>query len=318
MPIEQFIIFFLLLITGFFCKKYGVLTDAAVNAVNKFIIIVGYPSLILARITALDMDHGIFINFLLALFINIGLLLAFGAYARVYCRGERFPDEDKPVVEFAIMSPNNGFMGFPVALAFFGDLGLLYMIGANVALNTVFFTYGVKLLNRGREVPKEPAPKRIKKLLLMFAHPKLSAAFVGIILCYNYIKLPDAAMGFLNTVGSIAPPLAMIAIGTMLAGGFGLHSFRKRIVMEPVINNLIVMPVIAAAIIWFLPLDPLLKTIIIVSSTMPVATMVPIFSEQYGRNKGLAGEIIVIATLFSMVTIPFTIWIISNSALHLM
>jgi len=315
MPVEQFIIFFMLLITGFFCRKYGVFTDAAINAINKFIIFVGYPCLILGRTAALDMDHGIFINFLLSLFINIGLLLLFGAYARIYCRGGRFPEDDKPVIEFAIMSPNNGFMGFPVALAFFGDLGLLYMIGANIALNTVFFTYGVTLLNRGREIQSESVPKKLKRFLLMFAHPRLCAAFVGIVLCYNRIALPGFAMDYLNIVGSIAPALAMISIGTMLAGGFGLHSFRKRVVMEPVLNNLFVMPVIAFAIMWFLPLDPLVKTVLIVSSAMPVAAIVPIFAEQYGRNKGLAGETIVVATLFSMVTIPLAIWILSNLGL---
>jgi len=311
MPVEQFIIFFLLLITGFFCKKYGIFSDPAINAINKFVIIVGYPCLILGRTTALEMGPAIFTNFLLALFLNIGLLLLAGFYAWVYCRGKRFPEEDKPVAEFAIMSSNNGFMGFPVALAFFGDLGLLYMIGANIALNTVFFTYGVKTLNRGVKVPAESRLKKLLKLLLMFAHPKLSAAFVGIILCYNHVKLPDFSMEFLNTVGSIAPPLAMISIGTMLASGFGVHSFKKRPVMEVVLNNLFVVPVMAAVVVWFLPIDPLLKTIIIVSHTMPVAAMVPIFTEQHGRKTGFAGETVVVATIFSMVTIPVAIWALS-------
>ena len=310
MPIEQFVIFFMLLLTGFLCKKYGVLTDVAVNALNKFVIIVGYPCLILGRTAALEMGQGIFINFLLALFINIGFMLLVSFYAWIYCRGKRFPEEDKPVAEFAILASNNGFMGFPIALAFFGDIGLLYMVGANIALNTVFFTYGVKLLNRGREIPSESALKKLLNFLLMVAHPKLSAAFIGLILCYNHVVLPGFTMEFLNTVGSIAPPLAMISIGTMLAGGFGLHSFKKRIVMEPVLNNLIVVPVIAALVIWFLPIDPLVKTILIVSNTMPVATMVPIFTEQYGLNKGYAVETIVVATLFSMVTIPFAIWLL--------
>ena len=311
MPIVQFVIFFLLLITGFFCKKYNVLTDAAVNALNKFIILVGYPCLILGRTAALNIDHGIFINFLLSLFINIGLIFVFALYAWICCRGKRFPVEDKPVAEFAIMSSNNGFMGFPIALAFYGDLGLLYMIGTNIALNTVFFTYGVRLLGRGNEIPSEPFSKKLLKFLLMLAHPKLSAAFVGIILCYNYVVLPDIVMEYLHTVGSIAPPLAMISIGTMLAGGFGISTFKKRTVMEPAIHNLFVAPAISAAIVWFLPIDPLLKTVIIVSNAMPVATMVPIFTEQYGLNKGYAVETIVITTLFSMISIPLVIWTLS-------
>jgi len=315
MPIEQFIIFFLLLLTGYFCKKYGIFNDAAINAINKFIVVIGYPCLILGRTVTLEMEHSIFINFLISLFLNVGLLLAFGAYARLYCRGKRFPDADKRVTEFAIMSPNNGFMGFPVAYTIFGSLGLLYMIGANIALNVVFFTYGIALFDRGRNVSGETVGKKFLKGLKTFAHPGIIAAFAGIVICYNRIQLPEIASGYLDLVGAVTIPVAMISIGTMLAGGFGLKSFKKSLVMDPVLNKLFVVPVITVIIIWFIPLDPLVKTIIIVSNAMPVATMVPIFSEQYGHNKSYASEMVVISTLFSMITIPVAVWILPNLGL---
>jgi len=311
MPINQFIIFFLLLLTGFFCKKYGLFTDSAVSAINLFIVNISYPCLILTRTVALDMDHRIFANFIIALFINLGLLLVFGGYARLYCRGGRFPDDNKPVAEFAMLAPNNGFMGFPVALTFFGDFGLLYMVACNISLNIFFFTYGIALVKRGRGIPGEPIRKKIVKMLLMFVHPKVSAAILGIILCYNHVVLPGIASDYLSGVGGVATPMAMISIGTMLAGSFGIRSFKSRIVMEPVLNKLFVMPVIAALIVWFLPLDPLVKTILIISNTLPVATTVPILCETYLRNKGLAGEILVITTLLSIATTPFAIWLLS-------
>jgi len=311
MPFEQFIIFFLLLITGFFCKKYNVFSDSAVSGINTFIIYIGYPCLILVRTTALDMDHRIFINFLFAFFINLGLLLLFGTYGRFYCRGKRFHDDDKPVAELALMSSNNGFIGFPVAVSFFGDLGLFYMVACNIALNTTFFTYGVSVMRRGR-ASNESFKKKAAGFFLMLASPKVSVAIAGIILCYNHITLPEIANDFCSIVGSIATPMAMISIGTMLAGNFGPRSFKKHAVMEPVLNRLFIVPLASAAIVWFLPLDPLVKTIIIVSNALPVATMVAILSEQYNQNKGLAGETIVISTLFSMVTVPLVIWLLTN------
>ena len=146
----------------------------------------------------------------------------------------------------------------------------------------------------------------------MLASPKVSVAIAGIILCYNHITLPQIANDFCSIVGSIATPMAMISIGTMLAGNFGPRSFKKHAVMEPVLNRLFIVPLASAAIVWFLPLDPLVKTIIIVSNALPVATMVAILSEQYNQNKGLAGETIVISTLFSMVTVPLVIWLLTN------
>jgi len=310
-PISQFAVFFLLLLTGFFCKKYGLFTDSAVSAINMFIINISYPCLILTRTVALDMDHQIFANFMLAFSINFGLLLLFGVYSWLYCRGGRFPGEDKPVAEFSMAAPNNGFMGFPVALTFFGDFGLLYMVACNISLNIYFFTYGVMLLKRGRGVPGEPILKKVLGMLKMLAHPKISAAVLGIILCYNNVVLPGIATDYLSGVGGIASPLAMISIGTMLAGNFGIHSFKRRVVMEPVANKLFAMPLISAAVVWFLPLDPLVKVILIIANTLPTATTVPILCDNYARNKGLSGEILVITTLLSIATVPFAVWILN-------
>jgi len=308
MPFDQFIIFFLFLLTGFLCKKYGVFTDSAVNGINTFVVNIAFPCLILERTLALDMNHSIFINFLLALFITLGVFVVFGFYARFVCRGKAYPDEDKPVSELAVFFPNNGFIGLPVAQLFYGGVGLLYMVGCNIALNTTCFTYGLTRLRRGTDTETVPFGKRVLKLLLFVIHPKICAAVLGIILCYNHISLPAFADGFLTTVGAVATPMAMISVGTLLAGTFGLRSFKKRVVMEPALNKILLIPVISAAIVWFLPIDPLVKTIIVVSNTMPIATMVPILSEQYGKNKGLAGETLVVSTIFSMATIPLFIW----------
>ncbi len=139
-------------------------TDAAVNAINRFVILIGYPCLILVRTTALDMNDRVFTNFMVVFAINLGVTLALGLYMRLYCRGARFPEADKPVAEMTGFSPNNGFMGFPVAITFFGDIGLLYMVACNIAFNTVSFTYGISIMKRGRGLPGESIIKKILNL----------------------------------------------------------------------------------------------------------------------------------------------------------
>lgn len=310
MQYEQFIIFFLLLLTGFACKKIGIISDEMVSGVNKFIILVAYPCLILARTISLEMGQTIFNNFILTILINLGLLLLFGGISFLLYRARRYKSEDVPISEFATMSPNNGFMGFPIAVTFFGDIGLLYMVASNIALNTMFFTYGIGLMNRGRTKPKESIQKKIVRYISLVINPKVSCAIVGVILCYNHIMLPDLAMNYLELVGGVATPLAMISIGTMLASGFGPKTFTKLHVMEPMLYKLFLVPAITLIIVYFLPIDPMVKTILIVGNAMPVATTVPILSEQYGRNKSYAGEILVVSTIFSMITAPLWIaWI---------
>jgi predicted permease len=312
---QQFLIFFLLLSTGFFCKKYKILNDATTTGVNRFIIMVAYPCLIMARTSSLEMDHRIFANFLFTGVLTVGLLLVFAAFGYFYCRVRKFPAEDAPIAEFSIMSPNNGFMGFPIAFAFFGDMGLLYMVASNVALNTMFFTYGISLMRRGSDKRPESLVKKIVGFLSLLVNPKVSAAIVGIFLCYNHLQLPGLAMTYLESVGAVATPLAMVSIGTMLAEGFGLHVLKDRLIMEPALMKLFAVPLICVAIVCFLPLDPLVKTILIVGNALPTATTVPILAEQYKRNRGLAGSILVVSTIFSMATIPVAVWLLDLAGL---
>jgi len=312
MLIDQFIVLFALLLTGFLCKRFSVFSDSAVNGINTFVIYIGYPCLILVKTASMDMNHSVFLNFLFVLFISIGLFLLFGVYARLYFRGRRFSGDDRSTLELATFLPNNGFIGFPVAITFFGNAGLLFMVASNVAMNFTTFTYGLTILKRGRETTPDSLRKTFLTVLRRLASPNISAAIAGIILCYNGIKLPGAATGFLDTVGNIATPMAMIAIGTMLVGSFGPHTFKKRAVMEPMLNKLFVMPLVTAVIVWFLPLVPLAKTIMIVANALPTAAVTAVLCEQYKRDKALASETVVISTLISMVTIPLAIWVLGN------
>ena len=310
MQFDQFIIFFLLILTGFLCKKFKVFTDPVVNGINTFVVYISFPCLILGRISMLEMDHTVFLNFLLAIFISLGLYFVFAGYARLFFKGKRFNTTDRPAMELAAIIPNNAFMGFPIGIIYFGNIGFLNMLANNIASNIFIFSYGVSVLNRGSEKTNHPISKKNTKFFRIFINPNICAAIAGIIICYNQIRLPDAAAGFLDTVGAVATPMAMISVGTMLAGSFGLHTFTKRAVLEPMLNKLFILPLLTAAIVWFLPLAPIVKTILILVNLLPTGTVIPVLCEQYGRDKETASEILVISTLLSMVTIPLAIWVL--------
>ncbi|MCL2493223.1 MAG: AEC family transporter [Clostridiales bacterium] len=311
----EFVIFFLLLATGYCCKRFGIFGDAAINNINRFIILIAYPALILVRTSSLDMTHRIFLNFLLMIALSVALLLVYAGYAYVYAKKRRFPSEEAPAAELAMICPNNGFMGFPIADTFFGDMGLLYMVASNVALNTFFFTYGVTALMRGRGEAGEPFLRKLKNIALLVVNPKVSAAIVGIVFCVNHIVIPDFLEQFLQQVGNCATPLAMISIGTIIAGGFGAASLKNSVLVEAVIGKVLIIPLFTFAIVWFLPIDPMVKLILIVASTLPTATTIPILGEQYRRGKELAGTILVVSTLISMGTIPLGIWLLGLTGL---
>ncbi|MDR1572181.1 MAG: AEC family transporter [Clostridiales Family XIII bacterium] len=306
---KQLALLFFLMATGFLCKRLKIIDDSMLKGLNRFIISVAYPCLILNRTSLLEMEGGIFANFLLSFALCLGLLMLFAAYGFIYAKRRGFPADDAPVVEFSIISPNNGFLGFPVAVAFFGDIGLLYMIACNLALNTMFFSYGIGLMRRGLGMEKRPLRARLASIALLVINPKISATIVGVLICYFDIELPDLLSSYLSAVGTIATPMAMVFIGSTLADSSFGKLIRNGLVLETALNKLIAAPIIAFLVVGFLPISPLVKSILIVSNALPVATTVPMLSELYDRNKGLASEALLLSTLFAIGTIPCAIWL---------
>lgn len=304
---EQFALLFALILTGYICRKRKIIDEGMNRGMNKFIITVAYPCLILNRMGNLEMPQGAFFNFIVVTAASLLIFFLLGGYAFLYVKARKYDSEDAPVAEFAILAPNNGFIGFPVAYTFFGDLGLLYMIACNLSLNIVFFSYGIKLMKRGRELPNKSFITKVIELAALLINPKITAAFLGLLLCNFQIELPELVNSYLSMTGSIATPMAMVFIGSTLAGCTVMSALKNRFVMEAALGKLIAAPIITYLAICMLPLEPLVKAILILCNAIPAATTVPIFSEQYDRNKDMASEILLITTGASMITLPIAI-----------
>lgn len=307
---DQFIIFFALLMTGYLCRKTNIIDDGMNKSINSFIIYVAYPSLILGRIGSLEMAEGIFSNFMITLGIYTALFVVYGLYALGYVSLRKFPKEKRAVGEFAMISPNNGFMGFPIAFAFFGEIGLLYMIACNLALNLMFFSYGIHLMTRDEEGYTMGFKDVMKSLVKLILNPNIVAAVVGLIICGNNIIMPATVVTYLGLVGGVATPMAMIYIGSTLTGSNIFKIIKNKIIIEIVVNKLFIIPALTLLILFFLPMDPLIKIICVLSSAFPCATTVPIFADLYNNKKSVASESLFLSTIISLVSLPLIITVL--------
>ncbi|MGI6730730.1 MAG: AEC family transporter [Anaerovoracaceae bacterium] len=309
---EQFILFFALLLTGYLCKKGDIIDDGMNRSINRFIINIAYPCLIVYRIGSLEMTKGVFINFMIALFVSTMLMAIYSVYAYWYVRLRKFPKVDLSVSEFSIISPNNGFMGFPFALAFLGEYGLLYMIACNLALNIMFFSYGIHLMTREKRTKQLTIKGVVVSIIKLLINPKISAAYVGLAICISGIQIPWVITEYLRLIGGVATPMAMIFIGSTLVGSSIFAIVKSLMKVEIVISKLLILPAVTLAIVYFLPIEPMVKSICILSCAMPVATTVPIFAERFSKNQGLASEVLFLSTIASLVTIPLFLAVISK------
>lgn len=304
----RFLVIFALIFTGYVLAKKKIFGDEATFAINKFIVYFACPCMIVQKISVLDMDGETFKDFIIMLILSVGLMCAGYLLCYIYAKGRRFPEEFSNVAELSMNSPNNGFMGFPIALLFFGDIGLLFMLAHNAALNLYFFSLGAAVMRRNK---REDGRKSLAQLVMfaakMITNPNILATLAGLIICGLNLKLPEAIQEYLSYVGGITIPMALIYIGISLVKSKFGDIVRNIRVIECSVIKLVLIPAFSALIVAFLPVSGIIKAISVLGAAFPTAALVPMLAQQEEQDSQFACEALFLSTVLSAVTIP--IWV---------
>lgn len=308
----KYFVLFAILFTGWFLRKINFIDDKMNHSINKLIVYFAYPCLIVHNIGSIDMSEKIIVSFLICFGISLVSFYIYGAIAFGYAKLRHFPKEESNTLEFAMTAPNNGFMGFPVALIFFGEIGMLMMIAHNAAMNFYIFTYGIKLVRRNQTGSRKATPKRFfKAALKLLMNPNIMALIFGFILRLMGGLLPEAVDEYLLYIGNISTPMAMIFIGSTLTGYRFKDIIKNRVIIETSLVKLIIIPLVTVPMVYFLPIDPIIKCAIILGTCFPTAATVSMLAEQEGQDPGPTSKALFLSTVASMVTVPVSVNIIT-------
>lgn len=211
----------------------------------------------------------------------------------------KVPAADRGVYQAALVLTNSGFMGFPLALAVFGERGLFLMIIANAVFTLYTYTAGILMLISGKE-EKLTLRMAVKSIISM---PVISS-IIGLLIFTFGIPLPSLLANFLDTVGGITIPLSMIIIGIQLAESKTKEVLTNKHIFETLILRLVIFPAILFAAFMWIPVNTFVLCIVIFAMAMPTAAITPVLSEIYGANAKLAAQVVFVTTMFSLITIP--------------
>lgn len=304
---SQLFILFAIIFSGLFMRRIGLIDEKMNAGVSKLVIYFAYPCLIINLTGTMEIDNKLIRNFLLVVIFSLVLCVLYGTLAVLYTKFRKTSKEKAGVMCALMTTPNNGFMGMPVALVFLGPVGLLYMIGSVIVNNIYQFTYDKAIISSEKGI-KMSSGTIIKMLL----NPNIIGIAIGLIICFNGISLDNPIGNFLTTVGNIAVPLAMIYIGSNLAESKLSEVIREKEVLEATFVKLVIMPLAAAAVIIFLPVTPEVKAILILSNAFPSAAVPVMIAGDEGRDAGLASRILFFTTALSMITLPIVLWLLKS------
>lgn len=301
--IEKIVSIFLITGVGFVANKINVLPNAANPYLVDLLMLITCPCMIITSITSTELtDQTASLTFRMLFYAVIFFVISY-LISYLFCIKimKIKPEEGAGVYMACMATINNGFMGFPITYALFGDDILFLMVLFQSVLVTYIYSVGIVQVNYGSKTSAS-----LKGTLKSLANPCTLAAVGSLVILLLGIKLPEVILSSLDQIGSATVPISMLVVGIQL-GNSNLAKIlqNKRMVITSVFKML-TWPVFTFLAVNWLHLPVNIKIALIFGSAFPAAVaVVPIASMEH-KDAILAAESVAFTTLLSIITLPIT------------
>lgn len=291
---------FLLMGVGFIAVKAKILPASSSGAMSALLLKITLPCTIFNSMAGLSFDPAFVTDLLIVVGLSLLIYLLNTLLSWLLVHVFRVADGSRGVWMFGSIFSNNGFMGFPVCYALFGDQGLALAAMTSLPFNLLVYTLGARLVcidTRG-----EAQPIQWRSVLLSNIN---IALVLGVAFYFLQVPLPGALLTPLTHFGNVTTPLSMFVTGMALAAGKGAELFRDRDSYSACLMRLVLMPAIAWIILLVFPVvNPLIPGVLLVIMAMPAPAVTTILAETYHGNRELAAKIVFLTSLFCIITLP--------------
>ena len=277
---------------GYGANRLGYLGGETDQKLSKLILNITMPAMIVAAvITGEELPE---ISVILSI-LEVGVVFYILEFAFVLTVPKLLPGTagQKGVYRYTLAFPNVGFIGYPVAVALYGDGALFYAAILALPFNLLSYSLGpLMLAGAGRF--------RWRQLL----SPCIVASVLGLVLALTRLRPPAIVGEMLDFVGSITVPLSLLVVGSLLA-----HMSPGKVLRSPKLwvlsaLRLLIMPAILCLVLRGMRIEAMVLGIAVSQMGMPVAVNGTLLSMEYGGDTETMAQVTFLTTLGAIVTIP--------------
>jgi len=303
-------IFFLafLVLIGYIAEKTQYVKNIK-ESLSKIIINITLPVMIIISLSNQDINEIPIHNIIFVL--TAGITLIFLLLVINYFIGKflHVPQERQVIHSFLGSFGNVIFLGYPIILYLFGEIGLLYAVIFSMANELIVWTFGAYLLNsRSQENLKKWS---IKYLL----NPNTVSFIIGITMLLLNLRIPGIVNAPLEYLGAATTPLSMLFIGSVLAQTKIIKALKNISIWSICIIKMILFPALLILVINSIPLtkdiNQIILFVIILQIAMPSQTNLSVLADRYKSDPEYTAQTIFVTTIVSSVTIPL-MYFLSN------
>lgn len=291
---------FLLLGAGFISMKLNLVSAAASSHFTALLMKVTLPATIFTAMLR-PFDAAFLRDSVVMFLLGMGLFLGFALVCLPLSRLFRVKEGGRGMWMICCTFCNNGFMGYPVILALFGEDGLALAAMMGISFNLLIYTLGAKQVLMDAE-PGKTVVLSWKKLIFTGVN---GSTVLGLVFFCLQLEVPAAVLTPLQHLANITTPLSMFLIGMTLARGSIREMFRERDAFSACFVRLLALPVLTWAVLKALPFsNPLIPCVVLITMSMPSPAVSGVLAEQYGCNTKLSAQIVFLSSLLCILTIP--------------
>lgn len=278
----------LIFIIGFTIQKKAKLDIKSVSTIAIYILI---PCLVFRTFYIAELD----IQYVMMVFFAALLLFSLLIINKIYARLKKYPQSVESGIILGTAFMNSGNYGAPIILFAYGELGFAYAVSFLVLQAIIMNSFGVYYAARGAY----GIGKALETVLKM---PATYAVLLALALQGLEVEVPGNIFSAIDLVAEATIPIVMIVLGMQLAE-IKLRQFQWGKIWYGVFVRMLVSPLIAFVFVQFIPMEPLLQKVLIVSAAMPSAATTTIYAVQFDAEPDLVSSITLTTTLVSIFTI---------------
>ena len=283
--------------SGYILIKTKMLREGSIADFSKVLLYVSQPCL--AVYTFLQIEYSpeklLELGVLALLSFAIILLMLVGTYLVLRKKCEKAIYR---IMTIATAFANCAFFGIPIIKALLEEQAaelIIYTTIFALVMNIAGWTVGSAIISRNVKYMS------VKKI---FLNPATIGIAIALVIFIFSVPVEKNIADMIDITGRMATPLSMVIMGMRL-GTMKLSSLFKDIkVYLTVAVKMIVMPLVAFLLVYFLPISSGVKMTFYIICACPSASVVLNFSELVGEGQKEAASIVLMSTMASMLTMP--------------
>ena len=299
---EKMAMLVILLALGYLCARLKLVGPEFNKGLSKLVINFFLVGMILSSVINKEMELTGAEALTGFLMLALMMLICF-AIAWISPGVLRIKDGDKGMYRMLVAFMNNGFMGFPIVAAIYGEGAVFFASLSNIPFNLLLYSAGVMLLREGSEGEKFKLRNAINAPLV--------ATLIATIILVLKIPVPVIIDDTVDTISSATVPLSMMCIGLSL----GTVSLKDAFVHPRLYGLSFVRLVVCPLIVWFVMsffiTNPVILGTIVILAACPSAVICSILGIENGRDGIESSEAVFLCTVLSMITIPLLVSVLN-------